>query len=546
MYEEKSKTNKSQKSNQKYNSELCDNKMTFEECELAILRHAVDESEQIQKQKVANSDEVKSMFELLETFIIRKKLILYGGLALNRLMPKQDQFYNSDIDLPDYDMFTENALDDAKELADLYHEKGYKEVEARSGVHHGTYKVFVNFIAIADITQLNPTIYRNIKKECITIAGMRYAPPNFLRMSMYLELSRPAGDTSRWEKVLKRLTLLNKYYPIKTDTSCDAVDFQRNVDTVSKSESENLYFLVRNNFIEQEVVFFGGYASSLYSKNMPPNQRRLISRIPDFDVLSTDPDKCALILLETLKDNGFPKCNMVEHAEIGEIIPPHIEILVGKETVAFIYKPIACHNYNTIDIGGKQIRIATIDTMLSFYLAFIYTNQTYFPRDRILCMAKFLFEVEEKNRLQQKGVLKRFSIECYGKQPTMEDLRAEKTQMFRKLVTKRGTREYEEWFLKYNPALNDNGKKNEKKNEKNAAKKSKEFHVGEEEQKEEIEFPPDTKKPVTLKFDSEKSNQKNLNNSVKKQKIQKNKKNQKKNKKTRKRESNGILSSLFF
>ena len=32
-------------------------------------------------------------------------------------------------------------------------------------------------------------------------------PPNYLRMAMYLELSRPDGDVSRWEKVLKRLTL---------------------------------------------------------------------------------------------------------------------------------------------------------------------------------------------------------------------------------------------------------------------------------------------------------------------------------------------------
>ena len=530
----------SSKHNKKYNSELCDDKMTFEDCELAILRHAVDESDKIQKQKVANSEEVKGMFELLETFIIRKKLILYGGLALNRLMPKQDQFYNSDLDLPDYDMFTENALDDAMELADIYHAAGYSDVEARSGVHHGTYKVFVNYIAIADITQLNPVIYRNIMKDCITIAGLRYAPPNFLRMSMYLELSRPAGDTSRWEKVLKRLTLLNKYYPLKTEVSCDKVDFQRNVDTVSKSDSENLYFIVRNNFIEQEVVFFGGYASSLYTKNMPSNQQKLINRIPDFDVLSTDPNKCAMILLETIKDNGYAKCKSVEHEAIGEIIPRHIEIIVGNETVAFIYEPIACHNYNTIQIGEKDIRIATIDTMLSFYLAFIYTNQSYFPRDRILCMAKFLFEVEEKNRLQQKGVLKRFSVECYGKQPTMEDLRAEKAEMFRKLANKRGTREYDEWFLKYNPAIKkDKKEKEEKEKEKEEDEdkdKSTESPVGQSKKTLEKVFPPDTKIPILTKTITPSKKQE-----TRKQKVVK-----KKKPKTRRRPSNGLLSSLFF
>ena len=53
-----------------------------------------------------------------------------------------------------------------------------------------------------------------IKKEAIRVAGILYAPPNLLRMGMFLELSRPAGDVSRWEKVLKRLTLLNKNYPL--------------------------------------------------------------------------------------------------------------------------------------------------------------------------------------------------------------------------------------------------------------------------------------------------------------------------------------------
>ena len=36
-------------------------------------------------------------------------------------------------------------------------------------------------------------------------------------MSAYLELSRPFGDVSRWEKVLKRLTLLNKHYPLNSE-----------------------------------------------------------------------------------------------------------------------------------------------------------------------------------------------------------------------------------------------------------------------------------------------------------------------------------------
>jgi hypothetical protein len=64
-------------------------------------------------------------------------------------------------------------------------------------------------------------------------------------------------------------------------------------------------------------------------------------------------------------------------------------------------------------------------------------------------MSKFLFDVEHRNRLEQKGILKRFSVNCYGTQATLESIRAEKMEKFKELKDKRGTREYDMWFLKY-------------------------------------------------------------------------------------------------
>ena len=67
-------------------------------------------------------------------------------------------------------------------------------------------------------------------------------------------------------------------------------------------------------------------------------------------------------------------------------------------------------------------------------------------------MANYLFDVQQHNRLSQKGLLNRFSIDCYGKQKTLEDIRSEKAIKYKELANKRGTVEYDEWFLKYNPA----------------------------------------------------------------------------------------------
>ena len=399
---------------QKYKSSYCDDKMSFQECELAILRHAVDETEKLNQQKIANSDEVKKMIDILEHFLMERKCVCYGGTAINNILPANDQFYNRDVDIPDYDFFSANALNDAKDLANIYYKAGYTDVEAKSGVHVGTYKVFVNFIPMADITEIHSELFKHIWKDSISIKGIHYAPPNFLRMNMFIELSRPAGDVSRWEKVLKRLSLLNKHYPLESPVDCQTVDFQRNMES-HLEDSEKIYIAVRDAFIDQGLVFFGGYASSLYSKYMHENLRKKVQSIPDFDVLSENPLSSANVVQEKLKGMGIHGVKLIHRKPIGEIIPACVEIKVGVDSIAFIYEPIACHNYNTTTISGKEIRIATIDTILSFYLAFYYADAKYYYKERILCMAKFLFDVEQANRLEQRGLLKRFSIDCYKK-----------------------------------------------------------------------------------------------------------------------------------
>ena len=114
--------------------------------------------------------------------------------------------------------------------------------------------------------------------------------------------------------------------------------------------------------------------------------------------------------------------------------------MVETETLCMLYKPTACHSYNTIKVGKKTVKIATIDTMLSFYLAFLYANRPYFDTERLLCMSEYLFIVQSKNRLKQKGLLRRFTVSCYGKQETMEDIRAKKADKFKELQNKRNSK----------------------------------------------------------------------------------------------------------
>ncbi len=456
----------------KFNTELCSNNMTFQDCELAILRQAVDESEKQNASKIAQDENIVKMINILENFLKKKKCICYGGTAINNILPKHAQFYDRDIEIPDYDFYSKNAMADAKELADIYFKEGFQEVEAKAGVHFGTYKVFVNFIPIADITYLHPTLFDSIEKEAKTVSGIKYSPPNLLRLNMFLELSRPAGDTSRWEKVLKRLTLLNKYYPLKAN-DCKSVEFQRKMDSF-KDKAEEIYFTLRNTFSDQDAIFLGGYAVRLFSKYVK-NNSSIVKKLPDFDVISDDPENLAIIVIEQLKDIGI-NAEAVEHEEIGELVPKHIEIRVKNETLAMIYYPIACHSYNSITLSGINVKVATIDTMLSFYLAFYYSDLPYQPKKRLLCMSKYLFDVENKNKLEQKGLLKRFSIDCKGEQPTLESIRSEKVKKFAELKNKKNSKEYDLWFLKYGYSDGKpihNKKQSTRKTKQNKTKKTK-------------------------------------------------------------------------
>ena len=447
----------------------CKKNMSFEECELAILRQAVDKADIVEGENLLKDPEVKRIIKIVEDFLRVRKLICYGGTAINALLPVQDQFYDMNVELPDYDFFSPDPLKDAKDLADIYYKKGFTKIEAKAGVHSGTFKVFVNFIPVADITFLVPELYKKIAKTAVNINGIYYTPPNYLRMLMYLELSRPKGDPSRWEKVLKRISLLNKNYPLK-GKNCKFIEIQRFFDAEHKlpqGKEQTIFHVTRQSLINQGVVFFGAMALQLYIRYLKKFKYQKFKKIPDFDVLATDPEQTANILKNRLKDAGIKKVSIRKRKGVGEVIAPHYEVLVNKETIVVIYKPIACHSYNVIKMKGRNVKIATIDTMLSFYLAFTYVNRPYYDPNRIICMAEYLFKVQQYNRLSQKGLLKRFSISCYGKQLTLEGIREEKAKKFKELSNKRNGKEWEYHFLKYDPS-----KKDEKKMKKGKKRKT--------------------------------------------------------------------------
>ena len=78
-------------------------------------------------------------------------------------------------------------------------------------------------------------------------------------------------------------------------------------------------------------------ANRLYLQDLKQFKGKKISKIPDFDVLSTDPETTTRILKERLIDAGLKNINIKKYKQIGETIPVHYQVSIGPETFCFIY-----------------------------------------------------------------------------------------------------------------------------------------------------------------------------------------------------------------
>ena len=164
--------------------------------------------------------EYNNVIKLISKFIIKKNLILYGGLVINLLLPMKHRFYK-EYTINDYDCFSKNPIKDAYELAKLIKKSGYKYIKIKRAVHNNTYKISVYGKQFFDITFLEPSIYDILlnyiknNKNSLKYYKDKYKiiPIELVKQNLYFELARPIQSGFRWEKLYNRLELINKFYP---------------------------------------------------------------------------------------------------------------------------------------------------------------------------------------------------------------------------------------------------------------------------------------------------------------------------------------------
>jgi hypothetical protein len=381
------------------------------------LQVAINENLKYQKKIKRKNYTKPELFNIIDDYISKNKLICYGGMAINNIIPERSERFYDEVDIPDYDCFTKNAISDSKKLSQML-SNSYENVEVKSAMFKGTYKIFVNFIPIVDLTQIENKLYDTIKQTSLKINEIFYASPNYLRMNIHLELSRPLGDVTRWSKIYQRLDLLNKYHPFI---------YTKNIIKI------NVNYSKYNKLVEicKKWVILGEYAMKYFKFPLKYNKS----------------DSNIFVLAESLEEikqnlNEF-KFTIVSYSN--KFINNFYEFKFNGESLLYVFITNSCQSYNEIKEKGLTVKLANIDTMLMIYYALTFIQPPNLNINNLLVYCYLL------QHLNESKITKRFSLPCIGKQSTFEDIRRERDNAYKLYKKNHSKKIYKDYFFRYIP-----------------------------------------------------------------------------------------------
>lgn len=242
------------------------------------------------KEQLQELDEYKTIYQKLEKLIIKNKLVIYGGYALNELLPKKAKIYDEN-ELPDYDIYIPLLSNNNDTTITSKENKNIKEIminiikmienfkkdnitSLQQGHNPGTLKLFVNYTGILDLSFINPHIYKlhlyiyNTEKYKINknLNKKFVINPLYLKMAFYQELGKE-GSYFRWLKLYKRLHQFDNNYfnelflnPKKDKFLTNKINLQHVYNTtLIKMRNEVINFCKNKNLVVSGIYTYIKY-----------------------------------------------------------------------------------------------------------------------------------------------------------------------------------------------------------------------------------------------------------------------------------------------
>jgi hypothetical protein len=167
-------------------------------------------------------DVILSALERVRLFLIRKGRILVGGMAIDFALKIQGSKLYESNKLPDYDFYSPEFHVDAYELGEELAAEGYENVSVIRALHVSTMKVRVNYVTVADITYIPPSIYKLLPS--LEYEGIKIIHPWYQMIDQHRALSLPYENPpletimgKRWKIDLERNSLLYDKYSLENE-----------------------------------------------------------------------------------------------------------------------------------------------------------------------------------------------------------------------------------------------------------------------------------------------------------------------------------------
>lgn len=395
------------------------------------IRKAAAEAQKTVDYEMAHNEEILRAISVVEEFLRRKHRLCYGGQAINAHLPMKYKFYNPQYDIPDYDIFTPDQNEDIRLISKEFRRAGFTEISAREGMHEGTIKLYINFVPVLDLTQIDTRLYKILAQKELKVDGISYLDANTLRMLMYLELSRPRGEVERWGKVYERLMLLNHFAPAEP---CK-IGLKRNKEGLTEQEINAIMdFVVREKRVFAGADLVGFYRISVRKGKSGGANWLLRTRRPII-FYSTDLKKDIEHFryeFRHLSPSTSVKVQKID-AMGGDFIPEMAWFLRGDiedVPILIIVNQTACHSYYNIPLKhGETLRAATLDTLITLFFSMSLLQYKNEGIKAIECLAQELVEISYRARASpDKFPFPFVSLECTGHQKRIASLIREKVR----------------------------------------------------------------------------------------------------------------------
>lgn len=369
-------------------------------------------------------------------FITSKHLMLYGGTALNEMLPRNLKIYKPNS-LPDFDCFSYKALEHAKELANYLKDRGYDFIEVRRGIHEGTYKVICEAQVFADITQIGKQLFEYLMRKTIVNPVKNQSntmfilsPPIFLMWSFYKELSRPRGSGFRWEKLFSRyvtfsklfsVSALNKHKQLYVASPPSKQLISDYKDTVYLDVREQMLDLIKT----RKFALVGNFAIAMYLKmkrfTLLSHERFYAMDIMTEDIEATVDDLVSAVYIPEGYELKVVRKNTWKYVKHILDDRMHIQLINGnkKWNIVNLFQVEGnCYSIKT----SKGFHLGSPDTVLQYLYAYLIAYEMCERANTELAMEyKRLIMTMETYISNLKRPKERLSISCVGMEVSRVD-----------------------------------------------------------------------------------------------------------------------------